>query len=84
MAPSRRIGFISTRFAGTDGVSLETDKWKAVLTRMGHSCFYFCGECDRSPEHSYLVPEVYYRHPAIEAINQIVFTGTVGPTAQTS
>ena len=27
MTTSRNIGFISTRFAGTDGVSLETDKW---------------------------------------------------------
>ena len=24
---SRNIGFVSTRFAGTDGVSLETSKW---------------------------------------------------------
>jgi hypothetical protein len=33
MTPSRRIGFISTRFAGTDGVSLETAKWATVLER---------------------------------------------------
>ncbi len=78
MTPSRNIGFISTRFAGTDGVSLETEKWAAVLNRMGHSCFYFCGECDRSPERSYMVPEAYYRHPAIETINQTVFTGPWG------
>jgi hypothetical protein len=78
MMPSRRIGFISTRFAGTDGVSLETAKWALVLERMGHECFYFCGECDRPQEKSYMVPEAFYRHPAIEAINQLVYTGTWG------
>jgi mannosylglucosylglycerate synthase len=78
MAPSRRIGFISTRFAGTDGVSLETAKWAAVLERMGHQCFYFCGESDRPPQQSYVIPEAFYRHPSIDAITQSVFTGTWG------
>jgi hypothetical protein len=78
MTSSRRIGFISTRFAGTDGVSLETSKWAFVLERMGHECFYFCGECDRPKEKSFIVPEAFYRHPTIEAINQIVFAGKWG------
>ncbi len=78
MTPSRHIGFISTRFAGTDGVSLETAKWAVVLQRMGHECFYFCGECDRPKEKSYIVPEAFYRHPKIDSINQIVFTGEWG------
>jgi len=78
MTPSRRIGFISTRLAGTDGVSLETAKWTAVLERMGHECFYFCGECDRPQERSIVVPEAFYRHPTIDAINQTVYTGTWG------
>jgi mannosylglucosylglycerate synthase len=78
MTPSRHIGFISTRFAGTDGVSLETAKWTAVLERMGHECFYFCGECDRPQERSIVVPEAFYRHPTIDAINQTVYTGTWG------
>ncbi len=78
MTASRRIGFISTRFAGTDGVSLESAKWAAVLERMGHECFYFCGECDRPPEKSCVVPEAFYRHPTIEAINQIAYQGVWG------
>jgi hypothetical protein len=69
---------ISTRFAGTDGVSLETAKWATVLERMGYECFYFCGECDRPNEKSYLVPEAFYRHPTIDAINQVVYTGNWG------
>ncbi|MGA2504095.1 MAG: glycosyltransferase family 4 protein [Anaerolineales bacterium] len=78
MTPSRHIGFISTRFAGTDGVSLETAKWATVLERMGHTCSYFCGECDRPKEKSYVVPEAFYRHPKIDSINQIVYTGEWG------
>ena len=67
---SKRIGFVSTRFAGTDGVSLETEKWANVLERMGCECFYFCGVCDRLPEISYVVPEAFFQHPTIDAINQ--------------
>jgi hypothetical protein len=78
MTPSRKIGFISTRFAGTDGVSLETSKWATILERLGHECFYFCGECDRPAEKSYVVPEAFYRHPEIEAINQVAYQGTWG------
>lgn len=78
MTPTRRIGFISTRFAGTDGVSLETTKWATVLERLGHECFYFCGQCDRPAEKSYVVPEAFYRHPEIDAINQVAYQGTWG------
>jgi hypothetical protein len=78
MTPSRRIGFISTRFAGTDGVSLETAKWATVLERMDHQCFYFCGLSDRPPEKSYTVEEAFYRHPTIDALNQVVFAGIWG------
>jgi hypothetical protein len=82
MTPSRRIGFISTRFAGTDGVSLETAKWATVLERMGHECFYFCGECDRPKAKSYVVPEAFYRHPVIDAMNKVVYSGTWGEMHQ--
>ena len=32
---SNNIGFVSTRFAGTDGVSLEADKWADILEKTG-------------------------------------------------
>ena len=46
----KNIGFVSTRFAGTDGVTLEASKWAQVLKRMGHNNFWFAGLLDRSPE----------------------------------
>lgn len=77
MTPSsHNIGFISTRFAGTDGVSLETAKWATVLERLGHKCFYFAGECDRKPEQSFVVPEAFYRHPAINELNRMAYSGS--------
>ena len=77
MTPSsHNIGFISTRFAGTDGVSLETAKWAAVLERLGHKCFYFAGECDREPNQSHVVPEAFYRHPEIDKLNQQAYSGS--------
>ena len=82
ISPGRNIGFISTRFAGTDGVSLETAKWAAVLERLGHRCFYFSGQSDRPPERSHVVPEAFYRHSTIDAINKIAFAGDWGTTTQ--
>jgi glycosyltransferase involved in cell wall biosynthesis len=70
------IGFISTRFAGTDGVSLETEKWATVLERLGHECFYFAGQCDRPAERSMVVDEAFYQHPEIEGIHKQAFLGS--------
>jgi len=65
---THHVGFISTRFAGTDGVSLETAKWADVFEKEGFSCFYFGGELDRSPDCSYLVEEAHFTHPDIKDI----------------
>jgi mannosylglucosylglycerate synthase len=70
----RRIGFVSTRFEGTDGVSLETEKWTTVLERMGHTCFYFAGICERPAERSRVVPEAFFLHPGVGAIHNDIFT----------
>ena len=68
-----RIGFVSTRFSGTDGVSLETEKWATVFKQMGHECFYFSGESDRPQDSSVVVPEAHFKHPDIENINRDLF-----------
>lgn len=73
-----RVGFASTRFSGTDGVSLETGKMATVLERMGHECFYFAGDSDRPAERSFIVPEACFTHPAIRAITDVAFSGPWG------
>ncbi len=65
---AKNIGAISTRFAGTDGVSLEMAKWADVLEQMGHTCFYFAGELDRPPERSMLVEEAHFANHEIRDI----------------
>ncbi|MGD9331895.1 MAG: glycosyltransferase family 4 protein [Desulfobacterales bacterium] len=69
----RNVGFISTRFAGTDGVSLETEKWVKVLEAEGFCCYYFAGELDRDPEVCFLEPLAHFQHPEILDINAACF-----------
>lgn len=72
MAPLT-IGFVSTRLAGTDGVSLETWKWVQVLEAWGHQCVYFAGEVEAPPERSWVVPEAHFRHPEIQQVQRDLF-----------
>jgi len=57
----KNIGFISTRFAGIDGVSLEATKWAKVLEESGHSCYWYAGKLDRAPTKCFLVPEAHFQ-----------------------
>ncbi len=70
---SHNVGFISTRLAGTDGVSLETAKWADVFEKKGFTCFYFAGELDRPADRCYLAPTAHFNHPEIEEINNNVY-----------
>jgi len=70
---THNVGFISTRLAGTDGVSLETEKWADVFGGEGFNCFYFAGELDRPPKCSYLVEEAHFQHPDIRDIHKKCF-----------
>lgn len=69
----KRIGFISTRLQGTDGVSLETRKWDEVLTDLGYETFFFSGLSDWHPERSRVVPSAYFLQPAIHALHKEIF-----------
>ena len=73
MLDNKRIGFVSTRLAGTDGVSLEAKKWMTVLERQGHECFCFGGELDCPHDHEYIAPEAHFAHPEIEAVQTVLF-----------
>jgi glycosyltransferase involved in cell wall biosynthesis len=74
MTPNRiRIGFVSTRLKGTDGVSLEVRKWAEVLTGLQHDCFFFAGESDWPPERSAVVPEAHFNHPDILHLSADLF-----------
>ncbi len=67
------IGFVSTRFAGTDGVSLETTKWRIILERLGHSTYFCAGDLDEDHLPGMRVPEMHFQHPEVQALNQAAF-----------
>lgn len=70
------IGFISTRFAGTDGVTLEAYKWARVLEGEGHRCFWYAGRLETPPESSQCVPEAFFGHPENLWINERIWGKT--------
>jgi glycosyltransferase involved in cell wall biosynthesis len=72
----KNVGFVSTRFAGIDGVSLEASKWAEVLEQDGHNCFWFAGELDRNPEKSFLEPKAHFLHDQNKWINSQIFGKT--------
>ena len=68
-----RIGFISTRLAGTDGVSLETQKLATIVRRMGHEAFYCAGELDGDVP-GMLIPEIHFRDPLAMMLGERAFS----------
>jgi glycosyltransferase involved in cell wall biosynthesis len=76
---SHRIGFVSTRFNSTDGVSLETQKWAQVLERLGQSVYYFAGQSDQPKDISFIVPEAHFLHKDVQEIANISYRSPTRP-----
>jgi glycosyltransferase involved in cell wall biosynthesis len=68
-----RIGFISTRLSGTDGVSLEVEKWAKILRHMGHELFYCAGELGGYASGGTLIPQLHFNHQSIVLLSQRAF-----------
>ncbi|MBN1410169.1 MAG: glycosyltransferase family 4 protein [Spirochaetales bacterium] len=79
----KRIGFISTRFQGIDGVSLETSKWVSVLESIGYECYFFSGLSDWRKERSMVVPEAFFNHPEIKQLHSECYGKSTRSTALT-
>lgn len=69
----KRIGFVSTRFAGTDGVTLEARKWAHILGELGHSSFWMAGRLDADPTVSHEAPLAFFNHPEVADVQARVF-----------
>lgn len=82
-APPRRIGFLSTRFHGSDGVTLEARKWAHILEGMGHTCYWMAGLLDAPPERSHHVPLAFFNHPEVLAVQRHLFGVTRRPRSIT-
>ena len=59
-------GFVHNKLGKTDGVSLEIDKWKDVLEKMGHNVYYCAGNDDI--EGIYTIPELSFAEPLTKKI----------------
>ncbi|MDA9776789.1 glycosyltransferase family 4 protein [Rubripirellula sp.] len=68
-----KIGFVGTRFSGTDGVSLESAKWAQILWDHRHVSHWYSGLSDRDPATSMVVPDAYFGHPESAWINRHAF-----------
>jgi mannosylglucosylglycerate synthase len=82
--PSRRIGFVSTRFHGTDGVTLEAAKWEEILSGLGHSCYWMAGLMDTPPEISFHEPLAFFNHPEVQQVQSRLFGVTTRSRALTN
>lgn len=68
-----RIGFIAARLKGTDGVSLEVEKWARVLHRMGHELYYCAGELGGYAQDGTLIPKLHFADQSIQTLTQRAF-----------
>ena len=79
----KRIGFVSTRLAGTDGVTLEARKWGRILSELGHTCYWMAGALDPVDAHSRVVPLAHFNHPEIADVQSKLFGVTTRARAVT-
>ncbi|MCJ7537328.1 MAG: glycosyltransferase family 4 protein [Anaerolineales bacterium] len=68
-----RIGFIATRLHGTDGVTLEVEKWAKVLTKLGHEIYYCAGELGGYAKYGTTIPELHFADQTVIALSQRAF-----------
>lgn len=68
-----RVLFVSSRISGTDGVSLEIEKWTEILEGLGIESFFLCGSSDRPQDKTWLIELANFKHPLIEEINSLCF-----------
>ncbi|MFU8772378.1 MAG: glycosyltransferase, partial [Anaerolineales bacterium] len=64
-----RIGFIATRLSGTDGVTLEVEKWARVLSRMGHEIFFCAGEVSGYAKKGTVIPKLHFADQTIQSLS---------------
>ncbi len=67
----KTIGIFHYKVGGTDGVSLEIDKWKQVLEEMGHTVHLCAG--DLGTVRGTLIEEMYHHRPDAERLNYNTF-----------
>ena len=57
-----KIALLHFRVGETDGVSLEMDKWKIALQKMGHEVVYIAGSKGTTETETFIVEEIHYKN----------------------
>lgn len=76
-----RIGIVSTRLAGVDGVTFEAAKWEVALERMGHELRMCSGAVDALRASARLVPPLHFAWPPAARVTAAAFDPESDPTA---
>ena len=71
MSDKKTIGIFHYQVGGTDGVSLEIEKWKLILEGMGHTVHLIGG--DLGTAQGILVKEMFHHLPESKRLNQNTF-----------
>ena len=72
MGEKKSIGIFHYQVGGTDGVSLEIEKWKVILEDLGYNVFLIGG--DLGTAQGILVKEMYHHLPESKILNQNTFS----------
>jgi glycosyltransferase involved in cell wall biosynthesis len=73
------IGMVGTRFAGLDGVTLETKKVAHVLEQAGHQLVWFAGELGPGFEPGIEFPEAHFSNETNQSIQARSFGSSIRP-----
>ncbi|MBN1877409.1 MAG: glycosyltransferase family 4 protein [Anaerolineae bacterium] len=76
----KTIAILHYKVGGTDGVSLEIDKWKRVLEEMGHTVHLCAG--DLGTVDGTLIPEMYHHTPEVERLYRNTFIALTDDTSE--
>jgi glycosyltransferase involved in cell wall biosynthesis len=68
-----RIGIVSSRLFGVDGVTFEAAKWEAVLERSGHQVRLLAGDVDALRPTAKLVPPMHFAYPPAARVTAAAF-----------
>ncbi len=69
------VGIIHYKTGGTDGVSLEIDKWRSVIEQTGSTVCYCSGDHGGVPDQSVtVIPELNFHNPGAARLNTGTFS----------
>lgn len=71
MTEGKNIGVFHFQVGGTDGVSLEIEKWKLILENMGHTVHLIGG--DLGSAQGTLIKEMFHHLPESKRLNKNTF-----------